>query len=233
MRTAVKFEPEVLNLGQMSRDSGEIKKTVTIRKGDGGPIKPEIIPTTNQNTTVALREIEAGESYELDFTIAPPWPGGRLVENVRLKTGVTEAPETTFMISGSLPPRLTATPRYFTFPMKRNENMTETVRLNWSDNKPGKIESMTTTLPGGQVKVEGEGAEQVVSLTVPAEASGTRGQMQVVLKTDDQAVPDMRIPIVFREKPWSRSKPLRIPSGPGEQAKGADKDVPKREEQKQ
>ena len=50
----------------------------------------------------------AGEEYELKVDLLPPWPSRALTANLRLKTGISEAPEDTINVYARITPRVSA-----------------------------------------------------------------------------------------------------------------------------
>ncbi|UCE60351.1 MAG: hypothetical protein JSU63_01110 [Phycisphaerales bacterium] len=78
-------------------------RTVTIMRGDGGPIAPEIVlPEDSPGLDAHICEIESGEYYELVISVGPPWQARRLRELLYLKTGVEEVPEVRIFVTGTV-----------------------------------------------------------------------------------------------------------------------------------
>ena len=76
---------------------------VTIQKGDGGPLKLEIVDVGREGIDAVLHEIVPGERYELIVGLAPPIKAGQLRSWVRVKTGVEEMKETTVPVYAKIP----------------------------------------------------------------------------------------------------------------------------------
>jgi len=192
---AIKADPMQVNFGRIARDAGPQTRTITITRGDGGPISPELVPSKDTAVSAKLREIEPGERYELDVTVAPPWGNDRLSGAVAIKTGLPEAPVETIRVYGQVDPRLRAEPGNFTLPQELAEQMELRARLRWSG-EPAKVLGVSTSDPDLTVRLEEENGEQAVVLVAPAgyhrkAASGA----YVVVTTDDEAIPALRIPI--------------------------------------
>ncbi|MBN2448410.1 MAG: hypothetical protein JXO22_16910, partial [Phycisphaerae bacterium] len=85
-----KLEPTILNFGQVARDAESVTKTVMIKRGDGGPLNPELVTPSRDGLSAKLTEIQPGEQYELEVTLTPPWPNGTLSTAVLLKTGLKD-----------------------------------------------------------------------------------------------------------------------------------------------
>lgn len=77
----------------LSLDAGPQTKTLTIVRGDGGPLDPRLLCFRHSGATAELRVIEPGEHYEIDITFYPPWESGRHSNSIELATGVPEQPE--------------------------------------------------------------------------------------------------------------------------------------------
>ena len=78
--------------------------TVTIKRGDAGPLKLEIVGGGKPGIEAFLEEIKAGEEYKLVISLTPPMKPGQLRSWVRIKTGTTEAPEKTVPVYAKIPP---------------------------------------------------------------------------------------------------------------------------------
>jgi hypothetical protein len=186
-----KIEPRAVfntvSFGQIERTSESKRKTVTITRGDGGPLAPELLPIDDPHIKASLREIEPGEHYELDIEIGPPWPKSQAVHaNLKLKTGVSEAPEESIRVYGRIAPRLRASPPRFSIPRNLKSERDLRVSLVWSGGKPGNIIDVTTSDPQTSVRVEENNNRQMVVLRVPADYEPpTRGGAYVTVTTDD------------------------------------------------
>jgi hypothetical protein len=195
IRSALTCEPNILNLGSIKRDSAKIEKTVRITRGAAGPITPRVMTTTNPLVKAELREIEAGSTYDLDVVAEPPWPNGTLRAAVRLETGVTEVPVETVMVTATLKPRVQASPPRFYIRPDPQKALRLAAYLNWDD-KPGKATGATVNDTGLTVRLEEQGDKQVIALTAPPGYTVPPGKnVQVIVKTDDPAIPILQIPV--------------------------------------
>jgi hypothetical protein len=103
VQMAVRLSPLTVNFAQVDEYTTPMPMTVRINSADAGPLAPEVIGTSSPGLDAQLREIKAGEQYELVVSISPPLLPGRLRGWVKLKTGVTQTPETQIMVSGNIP----------------------------------------------------------------------------------------------------------------------------------
>lgn len=203
----LELKPNRVDFGQVPRSSPTQNKAVTMLRGDGGPIAPEVLPGRQPGIHAQVCEIEPGEHYELEVSLGPPWPEGKLAEVLRLKTGVAEAPSMTVLVTGSITPRLTAVPNRVTFPADRAEESEQTVRLQWDGGKPAKILEVTTTLPEASVRVdEGKKGQQTLVVTLPAGSEPVTGRHTVTIKTDDPDVSTFSVPINFQRQSGARKR---------------------------
>jgi hypothetical protein len=196
-----KLEPKsVLNtvsFGQIERTPEPKRKTITVTRGDGSPLAPELSPLDDPNIRASLREIEPGERYELDIEIGPPWPKSQTVQaNLKLRTGVSEAPEETLRVYARIAPRLRASPNRFNIPRNLKSERDLRASLVWSGGNPGKILEVTTSDPQTSVRIEEHNNRQSVVLRVPSDYEPpTRGGAYVTVTTDDPEVPTLRMQI--------------------------------------
>lgn len=193
--SAMRVEPATVSFGQIQRDDPEQTKTITITRGDGGPLDPKVLATGNPQIAAELREIEPGERYEVDVTIRPPWPNEMLRGTLSLETGVERAPQESIVVFANVTPRLQANPQRFMIQMEPEAAVELTARLNW-DGQPGKVLEATVNDPELAVRVDEQDGEQVLVLDVPAKYSPKRRTGSVVtLRTDDPTVSIVQVPI--------------------------------------
>ena len=98
-----KTTPSVANFREIDDQTTPLPQTVTIKRGDGAPLKLEIVNAGQEGINTLLEEIEPGEHYELVIGLSPPMKPGRMRSWVKLKTGVEEVPETTVPVYGDIP----------------------------------------------------------------------------------------------------------------------------------
>ena len=110
------MNPKVISFGRISRKDNPPPKTATITRGDGGPLKLKLKTLKTPGFKVELREIEAGEKYELEVQIVPPFDSKRTRVNLEFDTGIPESPTVTLRAYASIPARVTAMPKRFMVP---------------------------------------------------------------------------------------------------------------------
>jgi len=195
VKVPLKLTPRTISFPRISRDAESVSRTIQITRGDGGPIKPEIVPPADKHVQATLHEVEPGEEYELEVKLVPPWPARSLRSNLTIKTGVKQAPTDTIRIYASIAPRLAAIPSRFMIPAKLEQDRDLRVRLAWSGGKPGKILSVKSSNPKLTAKLVEEKGQQYVVLHVPKDFSALqRGRGFVTIKTDDKTLPVLRVP---------------------------------------
>ncbi len=98
-----KSKPPMVNFRGMDEAATPLPQIVSIERGDGGPLQLEVAGTGAPGIAAQLREIKAGERYELIIGLEPPQKPGKLASWVRLKTGVSEVAETTVPVYADIP----------------------------------------------------------------------------------------------------------------------------------
>jgi hypothetical protein len=192
------FEP-------FSRSAGPQTKTIVIRRGDDGPLHLAVTSVKPAETATELREIEAGERYELSVTLSPPWPVQGLIGVIVLATGVERQQEVKIGFTTDLAPRVRAQPNRITVPRAGDRGSDFPAHLIWSDDAPpGRILEASIDDPAMSVRVEPKDGAQVVTLHVSAHDGPLERKLRtIVLTTDDPAVPEVRIPVFVFGPPWS------------------------------
>jgi len=218
VRAPFKLEPARLTFGQITPDSAEQSKTVRILRGDGGPIAPELMPINNENVKAELREVKAGEEYELKVDLLPPWPARALTANLTLKTGISEAPEDTINVYARVMPRLSADRSQFRIPSDVTSDTDLKTRINWAGGKAGKALGATVNDSKLSVRLEATNNQQYVVLHIPAGYEAAPGQpTHVTVSTDDPQSPTLNIPVYpAPPAPRVRATPSRftVPPSP-------------------
>lgn len=95
--------PRYINFLKIEDSTTPLPQTVTLRRGDGGPLSLELVPDRTNSVFADLNEITPGEHYELVIALSPPQRPGKLRSWVRLKTGVEQMPETTIPVYAEVP----------------------------------------------------------------------------------------------------------------------------------
>lgn len=194
------LNPKRLSFGQVSRKAPAQTKKVIITRGDGGPLALKLVPVDLQGFAVQLHEIEAGERYELEVTLAPPLESSRVRANLKLETGLAEAPIITIPAFATQVPRVVAQPRRFTLPAKLDSDYHQVVRLVWDDDAKHKILSVSANDPGLKVSLTEEDGEQEVVLEISDGYKPRSGARAVTVTTDDAEVPTIRVPIIMAKQ---------------------------------
>ena len=211
---AVKLSPKQLNFGRVSRDSKNLSRKVVISRGDGGPLKPELINVdAADNLDVNLRELAVGERYELEVTLKPPFKTNRLSTRLRVKTGLEKAPTAEIPVYGSVVPRAMARPVRIAVTPNPKKDLVQSVTLRWDNDKPGKITGATVDNEAITAVVqEDEKGEQMVQVTVPAGFDHPAQPLMLKIQTDDPDAPEVEVPFSFIRRPRAstlRPTPIR------------------------
>jgi hypothetical protein len=199
-------EPSRVSFGRIKRDQKTHYQTVTLVRGDAGPIKPEIVPFKYLGLEAQMCEIEPGELYELEISVGPPYPNGRFRHILNLRTGVEEAPEATLMVYGTMLERLAATPSRLLFPSEFPEAVTKSLKLRWTSGPEGRILSATCNISQADVSLEKDRrGDTVVNVTIPEGTKPITGTRELVIQTDDPELIRLKIPIRFQKFSARRS----------------------------
>ena len=196
--SALRVDPKSVNFGQVKRESAGETRTVKIHRGDGGPLTPSVINTGNPQIFAELKEVTAGEEYDLVVEVKPPWPNGILRGNIMMDTGVEKAAQESIVVYANVAPRLKSLPSRFM--IARNNDVDKdrdlVARLQWSENKPAKLTGATTNDNKMTVTIEEADGKQSLVLHVPAGYIPTRRTgINVTVTTDDPEVPSMQVPV--------------------------------------
>ena len=209
---------------KVSRTATGQKQTIVITPGDAGPLKLKLAPVESEFFEAKLHEIEKGKHYELEVTLKPPLPAKAVRTNLKLETGLAQAPNITIPASAIPRPHVVASPRRFSVPTKRKPDWRQTVRLEWDDDAPHRILGATASDPGLKVRVIEKKGEQEVVLEVSENHEPRPGASIITITTDDTEAPTVRVPVYFSRKARSRAT-RRSPTASLETAKPKTKNI--------
>ncbi len=203
-------EPRTISFGRVNRNDGPQTKIIKLTRGDGGPIHPKIESTGHENVAAEVREIKAGEEYEVEVTIKPPWPNGYLRGQMKFDTGIEDGSTQEITVYASIPPRLRANPSRILVRRGQEEPQELTARLIWDSAGPAKVTDVSVSDPELKATLEKKDDRQLVKLTVPPNyESDLRRGHKVIVKTDDPQVPEYAIGIYVTNVARNRANRIR------------------------
>jgi hypothetical protein len=193
----MEVKPRAVNFGQLRRGAPTQHKTITLLRGDAGPIAPEVSLGRLPGLDAQVCEIEPGEHYELEVWLTPPWPEGRIRDSLEILTGVDEVPTMSISVSGMARPRLAVVPSQLNFFGERRADTVRTLTFRW-DGQPGRILDTECTIAEATAIIKEEKGKQIVDVSLPPGSEPIPGTHNVVIRTDDPDVPSVTVPIAFR-----------------------------------
>lgn len=205
--------PTAINFGQLSRKaSTPQQQKVIITRGDGPSLAPKLTPVAVQGLTLELNEVQAGERYELTATLSPPFPESPLRSEVTVETGLPDPATTAIPVYASLAPRVVAQPQQVTVPLQRPSTWQQAIQVKWDDDLPHRIAGATIDDAQLIVEVEESDNQQQVVVRVPEGYANAMGLRNLVIKTDDVQIPELRVPVTFA-RPQAPRSPTTRPAG--------------------
>lgn len=193
------IKPKRLNFGKISRRMASKKMSVTITKGDGGPITPKIKnPEKLKGIDARLIEVEKGEKYTLEATLVPPFSGKRASTTVEIDTGVAGAPTIRLYAFATMQPRVAAQPYRFQLPVAPEDDWEGRVKLVWDSEPLPKITDVTINEPGLAVHAETKNGEQWIIVSMNEDFSPVLTARLVTVTTDDEENPSIKIPVITK-----------------------------------
>ena len=123
------MDPPRLAFGEINRSAESVQRTATITRGDGDPIKPRLVGRKKEGIEASIREIEAGERYELDVKITHPYPNAGFRVPLQIETGIKQVPSLYYYAVVSIAPRVYLSPREFTVPLPTKEPFEQTLSV--------------------------------------------------------------------------------------------------------
>lgn len=177
-----------MQIKTIERDAGPQTAFANLRRGDGGPINPELIRPFPAGIDAKLEVVRPGELYRVHITLMPPWPNEPIRKFLRLKTGVEEAPYEQIRVVGAVVPRLRVVPKTFTLRPNSDGTFEQKSRLEWDRTATTKTVRLSVNDPNLSVSLEEENGVQLVVLRGAAGYKPSGFRPVVTLETDDPVV---------------------------------------------
>jgi hypothetical protein len=210
----------------------EATQTVTLENKTGKPLNLRLQPEQDFGKfNIELKEVKAGEVYELKATTKPPLTKGFNRAAVQLDPGATEYGRLTINVSANVQPRVMAIPLRLPVAPDATEATAHTVRVQYVAAKPVKIVGVKTDvgpvqweeLPAQQSpNPENKFATHQLRVQVPPAAQIPEAGAKLIIQTDDPApeYKELTIPIVKTTAPQARGNPttqprMRVPGTTG------------------
>ncbi|MHC5110274.1 MAG: hypothetical protein ACYTHJ_10395 [Planctomycetota bacterium] len=206
MKDPFTLNPQQITVGMLSPNDETKHLQAKIYRGNGGPIAPELDFVPTDQVDVKITEVVAGQEYDLDITLSPPWKVGTFRHSIGLRTGVKEAPRRGFMVMGSVLPRIMPAPKYLWLPANIKAGTRAVTTLRWNHGDPGEVLETSCTIPGATITMEPDKSGQKLTLHVPPSKDPFSGGHKLLVKTDDPDVPELEIPINVRRRGKSASR---------------------------
>ena len=184
-----------INFGKVPSSGPAQHKTIVLTRGDGGPPKLKLKPIESPNVKAQIREVKAGERYELKVTLEPPFETERIRTVLTLETGVAEAPTATIPVYATIVPRVTVNPKRIAMPGQPRSNWKQSISVVWNEGPPHKILSAKVDDPKLKVRMEERNNRQRVILELAGDDWPGPGLRTVTIETDDAEAPTVRVPL--------------------------------------
>ncbi|MCH8149017.1 MAG: hypothetical protein IH987_13725 [Planctomycetes bacterium] len=192
---AAYVKPKRLNFGKISKSATSKTLTAVLTPGDGGPIKPVLLPKEVKGVKATLKEIEPGKRYELEVTLVPPFDGKRLLRSVELDSGVKDTPSIRVSISATFKPRVIAKPYRLRLPKDASSGWEDRVKLVWDTPQKAKILKVEVNEEGFSARAVEENGEQWIVVSMNDKYQPILTPRLITVTTDDKEAPTVRITI--------------------------------------
>lgn len=200
VRGAFKNMPSALNFGLIDPESKEVSQTVSILRGEGGPIAPKLMRSQLPGLTADIKEVRPGEHYEMTARLTMPLAMGQLNGILMLETGVPEAPNEAVRVIGTVSKHVQVVPEAIRLPAKIRGATNRTAVVLWHGSATSKILSASCDDPKLEATVQIQGRSQEVHVKAPNGYELPDPPPTILIKTSDPAKPELRIPILLEEE---------------------------------
>jgi len=193
-----------LSFGQLSR-SEATTGGLRLRNRCERPVHLALPQTETRRYRVELREIEAGQEYELTATSVPPLPSGAVTELVKLTTDLDFLKELRVRVTGTVPATVRAVPASLTVSAASTARSTRDVRVVYPSDGPVSLLRVEADDP--RVKWEiatpaamapGASAFHLLRVTLPPAAEFPAKGFKLTITTDSAEPECQQIEVPIR-----------------------------------
>ncbi len=197
VRGAFKNMPSALNFGLIDPEAKGASQTVSIMRGDGGPIAPKVGQSQVPGLTAEIKEVVAGEHYEMTVRLAAPLALGAINGLLMLETGIPESLHESVRVIGTVTKRMQVVPEELRLPAKTTRETDRSMVVMWHTTTGNKIISASSSDPKLEAKVMIQGRSQEVHVKVPDGYELTVPWPTITIKTDDPERAEIKVPVVL------------------------------------
>jgi thiol-disulfide isomerase/thioredoxin len=196
----------------------ELTKVLKLTNNMPDPIKLEVAPDQAKSAfQCELREVQAGQTYEVTVTATPPFIEGLNQGDIKLKTDLEDKPYYTIPCRLYQPPVIQVIPPMITLTTAVPREYTRRVELRY--NGEGEMKVLETTCSADNVTIDlhekQPGRQFQVWLTLPQGFSVAPAKpVELQIKTDHPKKPLITVPIVMRTRGPSLQLPERLVGRP-------------------
>ena len=211
VKRLIDFRPTSVQLRGLKRDE-VMSATVKIVNQGSEPIKPTIKSNSSDYFDVEIKEIEAGQVYELLVKTKPPIPYGTTRAGIVISTGSSRQPTIKVPVNANVRARVSVTPPIIFVPKQTKAPSTRPIRVRYfgtaDDFKVLSVESSNPELLSVELKPLGTNklrfqrsravapkVERVITVKVPAGSELTDNALQVVIRTNDPEFETLVVPV--------------------------------------
>lgn len=185
--------------------SGEsVNTTISLINREQTPVHIKKVSAGGNDFTVTLQTLEEGKRYNLQVATAQGIKTGRHTQTATVHTDSREAPEIPIQLEANVRPRVFATPTSMNLPGLSLESSGPllslgTIYVRKVGESGLKIDDVSSTLSFIQTEVNAQAEGQLYAIRLTVDKSkvtpGNKFRGTIRVKTNDQAVPVLRIPV--------------------------------------
>lgn len=205
----VDVEPRMAQFGRVKVDSVITRKISLINNTDT-PLQLTVSQDkTSEVFKAKLTEVVAGREYELIVTASPPYQTkvNRFV--LELTTNLPQKSRIEVICMATLPERLEVQPPLLRVPSPTKAELKRPIRFTNNGDRPVTLLSARSQDGAMDVRINEKepGKRYYLMVTIPARYQLPPGGTAIILQTDDEKTPELRIPIQDVERPQQPRKP--------------------------
>lgn len=225
VKRLIDFQPTTVQLRGLKRDE-VLSGTVRITNQGADPIQLSIKSINSDYFDVEIKEIEAGQVYELAIATKPPIPYGTTRAGIEINTGSSRQPIIRVPVNATVRARVSVSPPIIFVPKQTKAPSTRPIRVRYfgtaDDFEVLSVESSNPDMLSVELKPLGTNklrfqqaraiapkVERVIIVKVPAGSELTDSALQVVIRTNDPEFETLVIPVTGDPNMFRKSVGLR------------------------
>lgn len=197
----IQASPASASFGRLTADQAKdttLERRLTIVNNTEDPVALKGVRVSNPSFKAETKVLEEGKRFELIVNVVPPLATGPVTGTIEIDTNLDGTPKVTIPVNAYVTADVDVTPNQLTLPATRQGKLQRQFFIRNNTIKPVKLSDLKASnenLKLTLVETQPVGKSYRLTVEIPEEYQVADGGDTIVFKTDNEAVPEITIPI--------------------------------------